>query len=75
MRSYSVTDVRSFLKFSLNYTTATEIETIIGWGHPDLIHLMKYSACPMFVDCTFSCVPKGFKQLFIIMIYTAATGL
>lgn len=75
MRSCSVTDERTFLKFFLNYSTATEIETIVGWGHPDLIHLMKYGACPMFVDCTFSCVPKGFKQLLIIMIYTAATGL
>ena len=28
----------------------------------------------MFVDCTFSCIPKGFKQLLIVMIYTAATG-
>ena len=28
----------------------------------------------MFVDCNFSCVPKRFIHLLIIMIYTAATG-
>jgi hypothetical protein len=75
MRSCSLTDDRTFLKFFLNHTTAHDVETIIGWGHPDLIHLMKYGPCPMFVDCTFSCVPSGFKQLLIVMIYTAATGM
>ena len=75
MRSCSLTDDRTFLKFFLNYATAHEVETVVGWGHPDLIHLMKYGPCPMFVDCTFSCVPKGFKQLLIVMIYTAATGM
>lgn len=76
MRSCSITDERTFLKFFLNYAGAMQFFlTIVGSGHPDLIHLMKYGACPMFVDCTFSCVPRGFKQLLIIMIYTAATGM
>lgn len=75
MRSCSLTDDRTFLKFFLNYATAHEVETVVGWGHPDLIHLMKYGPCHMLLDCTLSCVPKGFKQLLIIMIYTAATGM
>ena len=53
MRSCSVWDERTFLKFFLNHSTATEVETIVGWGHPDLIHLTKYGACPMFVDLHF----------------------
>jgi hypothetical protein len=42
MRSCSLTDDRTFLKFFLNYATAHEVEKIVGCGHPDLIHPMIY---------------------------------
>lgn len=50
MRSCSLTDDRTFLKFFLNHTTAHDVETIIGWGHPDLIHLMKVNIGPFRIN-------------------------
>ena len=37
--------------------------------------LLRYGACPTFIDGTFFCVPHGFKQLIIILCYIAAYDL
>ena len=60
-RSVSVTDARTFLQFFFNYSSGTDVDTMIGWGHPDLIHLLKFGPCPIFADCTFSVVPQYFR--------------
>ena len=48
---------------------------MIGFGHHDMIHLLKGGDKHIFVDCTFSCTPPPFKQVMIIMIYEPATEL
>jgi hypothetical protein len=48
---------------------------MICWDHPDLIRLMKHGASPVFMDCTFKVVPRGFPQLLVIMIHAAGYKL
>jgi hypothetical protein len=75
LKCCSTEDERTFLQFYLTVTIDGELQTIIGWGHPDLIHMMKYGKVHLFMDCTFKMVPKGFSQCMILMIYTPATGM
>lgn len=75
LRSCSAVDERPFLQFVLNANIDGEMHNIIGWGHPELIFLLKFGPCPIFLDCTFSVVPKGFSQLLIIMMYSAAHSM
>ncbi len=51
------------------------MQRMIGFGHHDMIHLLKGGYKHIFVDCTFSCAPPPFKQVMIIMIYEPATEL
>ena len=37
--------------------------------------MLKYGAVNTFIDCTFSCVPKGFEQCLIVMVYDRSTSL
>jgi hypothetical protein len=41
LRSCSATDERPFLQFVLNVNIDGEFHSIIGWGHPELIFLLK----------------------------------
>lgn len=50
-------------------------QRIIGWAHPDLVKLLKYSGATVFVDGTFRCVHSHFRQCVIIMLLDQATGL
>lgn len=68
-----LTDTRLFLQFSLYVVVKGLLQTIIGWAHPRLANLCGHCLVPVFVDFTFNCVPFGFTQLIIIMIYTAGT--
>ena len=68
-------DDRLFLQFNATINLQNSLQKIIGWGHPDLIHLLKYGEVNTFVDCTFSCVPKGFEQCLIVMTYDPSTSL
>ena len=68
-------DDRLFLQFNATVNLQNSLQKIIGWGHPDLIHLLKYGAVNTFIDCTFSCVPKGFEQCLIVMVYDRPTSL
>jgi hypothetical protein len=51
------------------------MQRIIGWGHEDLIFILNGGPKFLFVDCTFSCVPKGFSQCLVIMMYDPASHL
>jgi hypothetical protein len=66
---------RLFLLFNINVNLENKLQKIIGWGHSDSIHLLKYGKCYKFIDCTFACVPKGFEQLMIITVYNASTNM
>jgi hypothetical protein len=68
-------DSRSFLQFMTDFLIDGKMTKIIGWGHPDLIHLVKYGPVYTFIDCTFSCCPKGFYQCMIIMVYDPSTSM
>ncbi|GMF33514.1 unnamed protein product [Phytophthora lilii] len=48
---------------------------IIGWGHPELISLLKYSGTCIFIDGTFRCVPRGFQQCIVVMVHDRSSGL
>ena len=48
------------------------MQKFIGWGHPDLAFHLRTGALNLFIDCTFSVVPKGFSQLFVLMAYIPA---
>ena len=66
-------DDRLFLQFNASLNLNDGLQKVIGWAHPDLIHLTKYGEVNTFIDCTFSCVPKGFEQCLIIMVYDRST--
>ena len=44
-----------------------EIDCIVGFRNPELFYLMN-KGCHTHFDGTFYCVPKGFKQCFVIMV-------
>ncbi|KAJ8562027.1 hypothetical protein ON010_g7654 [Phytophthora cinnamomi] len=47
----------------------------IGWAHPSLINLLRYSGTTIFVDGTFRCVLSGYKQCVDFMVHDRASGL
>lgn len=65
----------AFLQFALTVNIDGELQTILGWGHPQLINLVKNGKVHLFVDCTFKVVPKGFTQCMILMIYHPGTEM
>jgi len=75
LRYASDTDLRPFLLFNNQVLVNGEYEHMVGWGHPNLVNLTSRSGLNIFADCTFSVVPKEFKQLLILMIYDEATQL
>lgn len=56
-------DLRPFLQFDNTVVVGLNFERLIGWSHPELMHLTKHAAIPVFIDCTFKCVPKGFSNV------------
>ncbi|ETP44465.1 hypothetical protein F442_08938 [Phytophthora nicotianae P10297] len=52
-----------------------KLRRIVGFGHPDLIRLMKYPGITLFVDTTVSVTPKPFTQTIIVMIHDRAHNL
>ena len=68
-------DDRLFLQFNANVNIAQKLQKLLGFGHPDLIHNLKYCPVHLFVDCTFSCVPRGFSQCLVIMAYDQSTTM
>ena len=71
----SPTDIRLFFKFMLDVEVGNELQKIIGWAHPELLLLFAAGLVNLFLDCTFKCVPFGFFQLLIIMMYCPMYGV
>ena len=56
-----------FLQFNTSINVGNKLQKIIiGFGHPDLINIIKGGPVHLFIDCTFKCVPKGFSQCLVI---------
>jgi hypothetical protein len=68
-------DSKIFLVFDINVLVKGKLVNIIGWGHPDLIHILKTGPKYIFIDCTFKCTPSIFAQCMVIVIYESATEL
>ncbi|OWZ01524.1 LOW QUALITY PROTEIN: hypothetical protein PHMEG_00027069 [Phytophthora megakarya] len=75
-------DVVGFLKFNSTWhddSRAKErksgIERIVGWAHPELRKLLRYSGVHLFVDGTFRCTPKAFRQFVTLLMYDPLTNL
>ncbi|KAE8911465.1 hypothetical protein PF005_g27467 [Phytophthora fragariae] len=75
VRQVSDQDEREFLLVNLAYPIEGKYRRLVGFGHPDLVRLMKYPGITLFVDATFSVTPKPFTQTIIIMIYDKAHDL
>jgi hypothetical protein len=77
-RNFILFDTKIFIESaSSKKSTLSEdqkYQRMIGWGHFELMHLMRYDA-HYFIDCTFKCVPKNFVQCMIIMIFDEGTQL
>ncbi|KAH9117224.1 hypothetical protein LEN26_003830 [Aphanomyces euteiches] len=52
-----------------------KLERVIGWGHPQLIQLLRYEKISLFIDGTFHCTPANFSQCVVVMVYDRATRL
>ena len=52
-------DERPFLQFHFGFPLDGVWREMLGWGHPDLIFLLKSGDHNIFVNCTFSVCPKG----------------
>jgi hypothetical protein len=44
------------------------LHSLYVWAHPNLIKYLKYGL-KTYIDGTFKCVPGGFKQLLILMVF------
>lgn len=69
------TDERLFLQFNVNVNVDQKLQKLIGFAHPDLLCNLKHGPVHLFVDCTFSCVPKGFTQCLVIMAHDKSTSM
>ncbi|DBA04443.1 TPA: LOW QUALITY PROTEIN: hypothetical protein N0F65_010039 [Lagenidium giganteum] len=60
-----------FLQFRFSYHDKKRpcVERLIGWAHPELLRLFKYKHTTIFLDGTFRCVPRGFYQVLVFMVY------
>lgn len=73
LNSIVSSDARRFFKFQLVFEEEDgTYSMLLGWAHPQLLFLFRHGPVNLFIDCTFRVVPAGFKQLMIIMIYSAA---
>lgn len=68
-----------FLQFDYSYPKTSKINDnkldlsrMIGWGNPQLFHILRESRRHIFADCTYRIVPKEFYQIMIIMVYSRA---
>lgn len=73
---YTDDDIASqmFFQFDTSYASKDKnkpgVKRIIGWGHPIMMDMLKETRRNIFIDCTFQCVPQGFEQLLILMVYS-----
>ncbi|OWZ11105.1 hypothetical protein PHMEG_00015926 [Phytophthora megakarya] len=67
-RNVAETDPRPFLQFSIVHTIGCGLHRCIGFGHPELIRLLRYSNSAIYIDGTFKTVPATFQQCLIMMV-------
>ncbi|KAF4130488.1 hypothetical protein GN958_ATG20382, partial [Phytophthora infestans] len=60
---------QEFLQVNLSYSIKGKFCRLVGLEHPDLIRLMKYRGNSLFIDATYTVIPKMFTQTLIVMIY------
>ncbi|KAK1944553.1 hypothetical protein P3T76_004465 [Phytophthora citrophthora] len=68
----------SFVQFhhvTANRENLNRPTRLIGWAHPSLVNLLRYHGTTIFIDGTFRCVPRSYKQCVIIMVHDRASGL
>lgn len=61
-----------FYQFDLTYKSSDQnkdMQRFIGWGHPELMAILKEPSRNIFADATFSCCPDEFTQCLILMVY------
>lgn len=68
LRNVGQDDIRPFLQFSVVHTIGIGQHRLLGFGHPDLIRLLRYSGTAIYIDGTFKMVPKPFTQCLIVMV-------
>ncbi|KAE9301225.1 hypothetical protein PF008_g22816 [Phytophthora fragariae] len=67
-RNVAEDDTRPFLQFSVVHTVGCGQHRYLGFGHPDLVRLLRYSSSALYIDGTFKMVPRPFTQCLIVMI-------
>jgi hypothetical protein len=75
LATVSNNDDRQFLQFNTLIVCEGVTQRFVGWGHPDLLHIAKYQKTHIYIDATFRCVPAGFSQCLIFMIFDAASSV
>ncbi|KAG2788156.1 hypothetical protein PC129_g17678 [Phytophthora cactorum] len=60
---------------TINNENLNKPTLLLGWAHPSLINLLHYHGTTLFVDGTFHCVPRGYKQCVIFMVHDRASGI
>lgn len=68
-------DFRPFLQFVLTCNIKQKPSVLIGWGHPQALLMAKSGPMHFYIDGTFKCVPRGFKQLITILCFDDRTKL
>ncbi|RAW30873.1 hypothetical protein PC110_g12769 [Phytophthora cactorum] len=66
-RTVALDDPRPFLQLSLVHTDGCGQRKFLGFEHPDLIRLLRYTGTAFFIGGTFKMVPKPFSQYLILM--------
>uniref|UniRef100_H3GZT0 MULE transposase domain-containing protein n=1 Tax=Phytophthora ramorum TaxID=164328 RepID=H3GZT0_PHYRM len=67
-RNVAENDPRPFLQFSVVHTIGCGLHRGVGFGHPELIRLLRYSNAAIYIDGTFKMVPAPFRQCLIVMV-------
>ena len=59
-------DGRLFLQFNVNVNIGQKLQKLIGFGHPELLHNLKYGPVHLFVDCTFFVFQKDSRNALLL---------
>ena len=76
----SGSDRRRFLQVGFKYPLPTdplnaEPHQLLIWSHPELLTMLRRSETRLMIDATFTCVPKGFSQCIVVMMFDEETDL
>ncbi|KAG2765653.1 hypothetical protein Pcac1_g22868 [Phytophthora cactorum] len=67
-RNVAEDDRRPFLQFNVVHIVGCGQHRYVGFGHPDLVRLLRYSSSAIFIDGTFKMAPRPFTQCLIVMV-------